>query len=26
LELYGVKYETISVDDETVGKIINQII
>jgi len=26
LDLYGVKYETISVDDETVGRILNQII
>lgn len=26
LDLYGVKYETISVDDETVSKILNQII
>ena len=26
LDFYGVKYETIHVDDETVGKILNQII
>jgi len=26
LDLYGVKYETIHVDDETVSKILNQII
>jgi len=26
LDLYGVKYESIYVDDKTVGKILNQII